>query len=126
MRGSPSCAAPLAPLSRNRFSPIGCRPAGFRKSAICRLPICCGATEDEFRRRAAAIGREPEELRENGAAGTVDEVVAAIAKYRDAGAQRMYLQVLDLADLDHLDLVAEQGVAAGFDLDHVAGGDNLA
>ena len=27
--------------------------------------------------------------------------------YRDAGAGRMYLQVLDLADLDHLRLVAE-------------------
>lgn len=74
------------------------------------LVLCCGETEDEFRRRAAAVGREPEELRENGAAGTVDEVVAAIAKYRDAGARRMYLQVLDLADLDHLDLVAERVV----------------
>ena len=27
-------------------------------------------------------------------------------RWRDAGAERIYLQVLDLADLDHLDLVA--------------------
>lgn len=71
------------------------------------LVLCCGQTEEDFRRRAAAIGREPDELRINGAAGTVDETVDAIAKYRDAGATRVYLQVLDLTDLDHLDLVAE-------------------
>ena len=27
-------------------------------------------------------------------------------KWQDAGAERMYLQVLDLADLDHLDALA--------------------
>lgn len=71
------------------------------------LVLCCGKDEAEVTRRAAAIGREPAELRENGAAGTVDEVIAKIASYRDAGAQRVYLQVLDLSDLDHLHLVAE-------------------
>jgi alkanesulfonate monooxygenase SsuD/methylene tetrahydromethanopterin reductase-like flavin-dependent oxidoreductase (luciferase family) len=59
-------------------------------------------------RRAAAIGREPAELRENGAAGTVDEVVATLQGWRDAGAERIYLQVLDLDDLDHLDLIATE------------------
>ncbi|GAB08801.1 putative oxidoreductase [Gordonia araii NBRC 100433] len=72
------------------------------------LVVCCGRDEEEFRRRAAAIGRDVDDLRANGAAGTVDEAVAAIARYRDTGATRIYLQVLDLADLDHLDLVAEE------------------
>ncbi|GED97137.1 LLM class F420-dependent oxidoreductase [Gordonia crocea] len=81
-------------------------PASIRRSV--GLVLCCGGTDDEFQRRAAAIGRDPEELRENGAAGTVEETAAAIIKYRDAGATRVYLQVLDLADLDHLDLVAEE------------------
>jgi alkanesulfonate monooxygenase SsuD/methylene tetrahydromethanopterin reductase-like flavin-dependent oxidoreductase (luciferase family) len=71
------------------------------------LVLCCGADEAEFERRAAALGREPAELRENGAAGTPDEVAATIRRWNDAGAERLYLQVLDLADLDHLDLVAE-------------------
>jgi hypothetical protein len=31
-----------------------------------------------------------------------------IGRYADVGVQRLYLQVLDLSDLDHLDLVAEQ------------------
>ena len=61
-----------------------------------------------FVRRAAAIGREPDELRENGVAGTVDEAVAAIERFRSTGASRIYLQVLDLSDVDHLELVASQ------------------
>jgi F420-dependent oxidoreductase-like protein len=72
------------------------------------LVACVGADEAEVERRAAAIGREPAELRENGVAGTPDEAAAAIRRYVDAGAERVYLQILDLADLDHLDLIAEQ------------------
>ena len=40
--------------------------------------VCCGADESEFERRAANIGRQPDELRRNGAAGTPDEVVARL------------------------------------------------
>jgi F420-dependent oxidoreductase-like protein len=72
------------------------------------LVVCCGADEDEVTRRAAAIGRAPEELRENGAAGTPDEVIAKLATYAEAGATRMYLQVLDLDDLDHLALLGAE------------------
>ena len=69
--------------------------------------VCCGADEAEFQRRAAAIGREPDELRENGAAGTPDEVIARLHEFASAGASRAYLQVLDLSDLDHLRLIAD-------------------
>jgi hypothetical protein len=31
--------------------------------------------------------------------------------WREAGAERLYLQVMDLADLDHLDLIANDVVA---------------
>jgi F420-dependent oxidoreductase-like protein len=74
--------------------------------------LCCGSNEAEVARRAKAIGREPDELRENGAAGTPDEVVATLASYADAGATRCYLQVLDLSDLDHLALVAAEVMPA--------------
>ncbi len=47
-------------------------------------------------------------LRTNGAAGTVEEVAATLRRWAEAGAQRIYLQVLDLADLDHLDLIAHE------------------
>lgn len=72
------------------------------------LVLCVGETEAEIDRRAAAIGRDTAELRENGLAGTPAEVVEKLAAFAEIGAQRAYLQVLDLADLDHLALVAEQ------------------
>ncbi|HSJ21126.1 MAG TPA: LLM class F420-dependent oxidoreductase [Nocardioidaceae bacterium] len=72
------------------------------------LVLCCGSDEAEIARRADAIGREVAELRENGLAGTPEEVVDKIGRYAEAGAERIYLQVLDLGDLDHLELVAEK------------------
>ncbi|WP_432493277.1 LLM class F420-dependent oxidoreductase [Kineococcus gypseus] len=72
------------------------------------LVLCCGRDEAEVARRAAAIGREPAELRENGLAGTPAEVVDAIGRYAQVGITRFYLQVMDLSDLEHLDLVAQE------------------
>jgi alkanesulfonate monooxygenase SsuD/methylene tetrahydromethanopterin reductase-like flavin-dependent oxidoreductase (luciferase family) len=66
------------------------------------LVTCCGESDAEVARRAAAIGREVGELRQNGLAGTPSELIDKIAAYVEAGAQRFYLQILDLDDLDHL------------------------
>jgi F420-dependent oxidoreductase-like protein len=70
------------------------------------LVVCVGSDEAEVERRAASIGREKDELRENGVAGTPEEAVATLQAYAEAGVERVYLQVLDLADLDHLRLLA--------------------
>jgi alkanesulfonate monooxygenase len=70
--------------------------------------LCVGRDEAEVKRRADAIGRDVAELRENGLAGTPDEVVNEIGRFTDMGATRLYLQVLDLSDLDHLELVASE------------------
>jgi alkanesulfonate monooxygenase len=70
--------------------------------------LCVGENEAEIERRASRIGREVGELRASGLAGTVDEVIDKIQSFATVGARRMYLQVLDLSDLDHLRLVAEQ------------------
>jgi F420-dependent oxidoreductase-like protein len=72
------------------------------------LVACVGRDDAEVARRAAAIGREPDELRKNGAAGTVAEVAETVMRWNAAGAERMYLQILDLDDLDHLDLIATE------------------
>ena len=72
------------------------------------LVLCCGKDEAEISRRADAIGREVDELRTNGAAGTPAEVVDKIGRYAEVGARRIYLQVLDMSDLDHLELVANE------------------
>ncbi|MEU7632129.1 LLM class F420-dependent oxidoreductase [Nocardia sp. NPDC049220] len=72
------------------------------------LVVCVGATDAEVERRAAAIGRDVHELKANGLAGSPAEVVDKIGGYAEIGAQRIYLQVLDLADLDHLELISAQ------------------
>ncbi len=68
--------------------------------------LCLGEDEATVGRRAAAIGREPDELRANGLAGTAEEVLEKVHAFAAAGATRLYLQVLDLSDLDHLADVA--------------------
>ncbi|WP_436770800.1 LLM class F420-dependent oxidoreductase [Yinghuangia sp. YIM S09857] len=72
------------------------------------LVACVGRDDAELARRAAAIGREPAELRENGLAGSPAEVVDKIGRYAALGSTRVYLQMLDLSDLDHLELIASQ------------------
>jgi F420-dependent oxidoreductase-like protein len=76
------------------------------------LVVCVGSTETDVERRAAAIGREPAELREHGVAGLPAEAVATLERYAAVGATRAYLQVLDLHDLDHLALLADEVLPA--------------
>ncbi|MCW2814309.1 MAG: putative monooxygenase, partial [Nocardioides sp.] len=85
---------------------VGRDPATMRWSNA--LVVCVGRDEAEFRRRAGAIGREPDELRANGVAGTPAEALETLARYAAVGSERAYLQVLDLSDLDHLDLLAAE------------------
>ncbi|MFD4640523.1 LLM class F420-dependent oxidoreductase [Lentzea sp. NPDC058436] len=88
---------------------IGRDPEELTRSVA--LVACVGRTDADVARRAEAIGREVGELKENGLAGTPAEVVDRIGAWRDAtGVQRVYLQVLDLADLDHITEVASDVV----------------
>ncbi|MFJ9078997.1 LLM class F420-dependent oxidoreductase [Streptomyces sp. NPDC102278] len=72
------------------------------------LVVCVGRDDAEVARRAAAIGREVDELKANGLAGSPAEVVEKIGTYGAIGASRVYLQLLDLDDLDHLELISAQ------------------
>ncbi|MFF4580695.1 LLM class F420-dependent oxidoreductase [Streptomyces sp. NPDC001389] len=72
------------------------------------LVVCVGKDDAEVARRAAAIGREVDELKANGLAGSPAEVVEKLGTYAAIGSSRAYLQVLDLGDLDHLELIAGQ------------------
>ena len=82
-------------------------PKEIRRSAA--LTVCIGRTAAEVARRAEAIGREVSELKRNGIAGTPGEVVDRIGRYREAtGITRLYLQVLDVSDVDHLDVIAAE------------------
>ncbi|KAB7844066.1 LLM class F420-dependent oxidoreductase [Streptomyces mobaraensis] len=72
------------------------------------LVVCVGKDDAEVARRAAAIGREVDELKANGLAGSPAEVVDKIGRYAEIGASRVYLQILDLDDLDHLELISAE------------------
>ena len=110
-RSVPDSAAGFARV-REACEAAGRYPASMTYSVA--QTVCCGKDEAEFRRRAAAIGREPAEMREHGLGGTPGEVAARIAEFAEIGAERVYLQVLDLGDLDHLALIASDVVPQVF------------
>jgi len=88
-----------------------CRVAGRDPATLvlsAAQVVCCGRDDAEVTRRAEAIGRQVDELRENGLCGTPDQVVAKLATFAEAGASHAYLQILDLGDLEHLALIAEE------------------
>jgi F420-dependent oxidoreductase-like protein len=88
-----------------------CAAAGRHETSMiysAAQTVCCGRSEAELDRRARAIGMKPDELRESGLAGTPDEVARKIEKFAEIGAEHIYLQVLDLQDLDHLELLAAE------------------
>jgi alkanesulfonate monooxygenase SsuD/methylene tetrahydromethanopterin reductase-like flavin-dependent oxidoreductase (luciferase family) len=70
--------------------------------------ICVGRTDAELGRRAGVLGRDLDELRADGLAGTPAEVVAKLGEFAAIGADRVYLQLMDLSDTDQLELIAAE------------------
>ena len=95
---------------RSACDAAGRDPASMIFSAA--LVVCVGSDESEVERRASAIRRQPDELRRNGVAGTPAEAIERLRTFAAAGAQRVYLQVLDLDDRDHLRLIADEVMPA--------------
>ena len=122
-RRTPALAAKYADEFNVPFSSAGraaeqfgrvreaCGAAGRDPSAMIfsvAQTVCCGKDDATLARRAAAIGRDLDDLRANALAGTPAELVDRIGGYAEAGAQVTYLQVLDLSDLDQLADLADQ------------------
>jgi F420-dependent oxidoreductase-like protein len=91
---------------RDACAAAGRDPASLVYSA--GQTVCCGRTAAEVARRAAAIGEDPAELAATGLAGSPAQVVDKLGRFAAIGASRMYLQVLDLHDLGHLELIAAE------------------
>jgi alkanesulfonate monooxygenase len=87
-----------------------CQAAGRDPKSIRRSvahPVCVGKDDTQLANRAAAIHGDLASLRERGFAGTPAEVVDKIGTWRErTGITTVYLQVLDLSDLDHIELIA--------------------
>ena len=84
---------------------IGRARTGLRYSIA--QPVAVGRTEAAFLARAERIGADPERLRAVNLGGTIDEVADRIARYAELGASRVYLQCIDLHDLDLLTELAD-------------------
>jgi len=69
--------------------------------------VCCGESDEELGRRAAAAGMPLDTLREQQLGGHPSEILHKLAAFAEAGAQRVYLQVLDMTDLDHVRLLGD-------------------
>jgi F420-dependent oxidoreductase-like protein len=91
---------------REACEQAGRDPDELRYSAA--VTICCGEDEGRLRRRAERIGRDLGELRSEAAAGRPREVVERLSEFGAVGAERIYLQTIDLDDLEHLELVAAE------------------
>ena len=104
---------PFHPLdaARGQYERVrqACRQTGRDPGSIVlsvALTTAVGRDDAEVRRRAAAIKQDPGGLRSEGLAGTPDQVVDRLGQWAEAGATRCYLQLLDLADLAQLELIA--------------------
>lgn len=83
---------------------IGRDPATARRSAV--LPVACGATPADVRRRGAVIGSEL--MRSTAAIGGPQEVTDRIGELASAGADTVYLHIYDIHDLDHIALIGAE------------------
>jgi F420-dependent oxidoreductase-like protein len=71
--------------------------------------VCCGRDDREVARRAAAmIGRDMAYLRDNGMIGSPAEIVDKIGRFGELGCSRIYLRMMDLHDIAHLELLASE------------------
>jgi F420-dependent oxidoreductase-like protein len=90
---------------------VACEVAGRDPSTMglsSAVTTICGVDDAEVARRAAAVGLAVSDLRRNGACGTPAEVVDRLAEWGEQGAGTLYLQLLDIRDLDHVRLLGEE------------------
>src|SRR6478609_5426729 len=86
---------------------IGRDPAELVRSVA--QTIAVGRDDAEVARRAMTIGKTAADLRAEGLAGTVGEVVDRLGQWREkTGITRIYLQLMDMADLDQVELIAAE------------------
>jgi F420-dependent oxidoreductase-like protein len=88
-----------------------CAEQGRDPSSIVRsvaLTTVCGEDRAAATRRAEAIGRELDDVGLKGAAGTPGEIAERLAEYRAVGVTRVYLQLLDVTDLEQIALIGAE------------------
>ena len=70
--------------------------------------VCCGRNDEEIARRATTIGQSVDTSSTQYVGGRPDEVVEKLQRCEELGVTRVYLYLVDIHDLDHLALLAEE------------------
>ena len=85
---------------------IGRDPGTLKLSVA--LPTLAAASAPELDRRAANIGRTVGQLRgDTHIVGSRDEIVAKVERIASLGADRLYLQLMDLQDVDQVEYLGQ-------------------
>ncbi len=71
-------------------------------------PTLVGRDDAEVVRRARAIGAEIDDTSRIGLVGTPEQVVQRMGELAELGVRRFYLQLMDLRDLAHAELIAAE------------------
>ena len=89
-------------LGRYERVTAACEAAGRAERPVysAAQTVAVGRTDAEAKRRAEAIRQTPY------LHGTPAQVADRIGEFAELGATRIFLQVLDISDLDHLDVIA--------------------
>jgi alkanesulfonate monooxygenase SsuD/methylene tetrahydromethanopterin reductase-like flavin-dependent oxidoreductase (luciferase family) len=101
-------------VSATQFERVGaaCREIGRDPAELVYSvanTIAVGRDDAEVAARCQAIGRKVDELRADGLAGTVSEIVDRLGQWRErTGITRIYLQLLDLGDIEQIELIASE------------------
>ena len=91
---------------RRACEQIGRDPATLRTSVA--LPMVVATDDAGYLRRLAAIGADADSFAEVNIAGSPDAAIDKLLRLRELGADRVYLQLVDLRDLEHLELIAAE------------------
>jgi alkanesulfonate monooxygenase len=104
--------APLADVRRiNANVDAACASAGRDPKTLKRsvaYTVACGRDDAEAARRAARAGQGLDVMKANQLAGTPAELVQKIGEIGELGLTRVYLQTLDMDDLDQIELIASE------------------
>lgn len=86
---------------------VGRDPASVKHSVA--LTTLAGPDEGELERRAANIGRTVDQMRGDvNIVGGRDEIVAKVERLAAIGAERVYLQLLDLQDVEQVEYLGTE------------------
>jgi F420-dependent oxidoreductase-like protein len=90
---------------------VACEDAGRDPSTLrssLALATVIGASAGEVERRVIAVNRDPEELKVTGLYGSPADIAERLAEYASFGISRIYLQLLDITDLEQVALIGSE------------------